>query len=284
MDLEAKKQMIEKHPKLSMVRQCELIELNRSVYYYKSRKCLSKQDYDVMNKIDEIFTEHPYYGTRRMAYILQTKDINIGRKGVRRYYQIMGIEAVYPKINLSRRNQAHKVYPYLLKDIEVVAPNQVYCADITYIRLRQGFVYLVAIMDWYSRYILSWRVSISLESSFCVEALNEAILRYGKPDVFNTDQGVQFTCEDFIETLKNNQIKISMDGKGRALDNIFIERFWRSLKQEKIYRLDLGTVREAKEAINQYINFYNKQRPHQSLDYKTPAMVQFATTSLKEVI
>lgn len=284
MALEDKKKMIEASHNLSIARQCELIELNRSVYYYKPIESLTEEDYKVMNRIDEIFTEHPYYGTRRMSYVLKSHGFSIGRKKVRTYYEIMGIEAIYPKMNLSRRNQAHKVYPYLLRELELTAPNQVYCADITYIRLKHGFVYLVAVMDWHSRYILSWRISISLESSFCVEALNEAILVYGKPEIFNTDQGVQFTCNDFIKTLEANQIKISMDGKGRALDNVFIERFWRSLKQEKIYRLDLETVREAKEAIKQYINFYNKERPHQSLGYDTPEKVHFAATTLEEVV
>lgn len=274
--------MIEDIQNLSIARQCELIELNRAAYYYKP-KSLEESDYKIMNRIDEIFTEHPYYGTRRMSNILQSEGFSTGRKLVRKYYQIMGIEAIYPKMNLSKRNQAHKVYPYLLNGLDITHPNQVYCADITYIRLKHGFVYLVAIMDWHSRYILSWRVSISLESEFCVNALEEAISLHGKPDIFNTDQGVQFTSKDFIKVLETNNIKISMDGKGRALDNVFIERFWHSLKQEKIYRLDLETVAETKEAIRQYINFYNKQRPHQSLGYKTPESVQFATT-LREVV
>lgn len=273
--------MISYVPNLSIARQCELIELNRAVYYYKP-KSLEESDYKIMKIIDEIFTEHPYYGTRRMAYILKKEGYDIGRKKVKKYYQIMGIEAVYPKMNLSRRNQAHKVYPYLLRDLEVTYPNQVYCADITYIRLRQGFVYLVAIMDWHSRYILSWRVSISLENEFCVNALSEALLIHGKPVIFNTDQGVQFTSKDFTKVLESEAIKISMDGKGRALYNVFIERFWRSIKQEKIYRLDLETVEEAKKAIREYINFYNKQRPHQSLDYKTPEEVHFMTLKEKK--
>lgn len=276
MDLEVKKQMIEYMPNLSISRQCELIELNRSSYYYRASEMLDESDHRIMRRIDEIFTEHPYYGTRRMSYVLKTEGLNISRKMVRKYYQILAIETVYPKVNLSRRNQAHKIYPYLLKDLKVTYPNQVYCADITYIRLKQGFVYLVAIMDWYSRYILSWRMSISLENNFCVEALNESILLYGKPDIFNTDQGVQFTSKDFIQLLDQEGIAISMDGKGRALDNVFIERFWRSLKQEKIYRFDLETVREAKMAVREYIYFYNNQRPHQSLDYKTPQVVHFA--------
>lgn len=276
MDLEVKKQMIEPMPNLSIARQCELIELNRSSYYYRIKSMLDENDYKIMRRIDEIFTEHPYYGARRMAHVLSTEGLSVSRKKVRKYYQLLAIEAVYPKINLSRRNQAHKVYPYLLHGLKVSYPNQVYCADITYIRLKCGFVYLVAVMDWYSRYILSWKVSISLENDFCVDALNEAILLYGKPNIFNTDQGVQFTSKNFIEILKLEEIAISMDGKGRALDNVFIERFWRSLKQEKIYRFDFETVREAKVAIREYIYFYNNQRPHQSLGYKTPQAVHFA--------
>jgi len=268
---------------LSIKRQCELIGLNRSAYYYKPIKQLNEADYKIMNRIDEIYTEHPYYGARRMAYVLKSEGIDIGRKKVGRYYQIMGIEAIYPKMNLSKRNQAHKIYPYLLRDLDVDHPNQVYSADITYIRLKHGFVYLVAIIDWYSRYILSWRVSISLECSFCVDALNEAILLYGKPEIFNTDQGVQFTSTDFIKVLVASNIQISMDGKGRALDNVFIERFWRSLKQEKIYRIDLETVKESKEEIGKYMDFYNKRRPHQSLDYSTPEKVHFATTSILQL-
>jgi putative transposase len=260
----------------TIARQCELLGLNRSSYYYRPKDSLGDSDYKVLGRIDEIFTEHPYYGTKRMSHVLKSEGLSVSRKMVRKYYQILGIETVYPKINLSRRNQAHKVYPYLLNNIEVTYPNQVYCADITYIRLKQGFVYLVAIMDWYSRYILSWRVSISLENDFCVEALNESILLYGKPEIFNTDQGVQFTSKDFTQILEQQDVAISMDGKGRALDNVFIERFWRSLKQEKIYRFDLETVREAKVAIREYIEFYNKQRPHQSLGYKTPQEVHFA--------
>lgn len=276
--MEARKKVIGSVSNLTIARQCELLGLNRSSYYYKPTNSLDDSDYKTLSRIDEIFTEHPYYGTRRMSHVLKSEGLSVSRKMVRKYYQILGIETVYPKINLSRRNQAHKVYPYLLNDIEVTYPNQVYCADITYVRLRQGFVYLVAIMDWYSRYILSWRVSISLENDFCVEALNESILLYGKPEIFNTDQGVQFTSKDFTQILEQQGVAISMDGKGRALDNVFIERFWRSLKQEKIYRFDLETVREAKAAIRDYIEFYNRQRPHQSLGYKTPEMVYFAET------
>ena len=276
--MEAKKGIIDAdRVELSVIRQCELIGLSRSSYYFK-RKELAIEDYNIMNKIDEVFTEHPYYGIRRMIEILKLSGFNLGRKKVRKYYQLMGLKAIYPKMNLSKRNQAHKVYPYLLKDYIISRTNQVYSSDITYIRLRQGFVYLVAVIDWYSRYILSWRVSISLEMDFCVEALNEALNKYGNPEIFNTDQGVQYTSKPFTEVLQQNKIAISMDGKGRALDNIFIERFWRSLKQEKIYRVELETVKDAKDAIDEYMDFYNNKRVHQSLGYKTPREVHFAKT------
>lgn len=262
------------HNKLTIIQQCKLLGISRSTYYYQPT-AISEQELKIMAIIDETYTMHPYYGMRRMAKYLQAQGFSVGRKAVRRYYQIMGLEAVYPKMNLSKRNQAHKIYPYLLKDLEVTYSNQVWCSDITYIRLQQGFVYLVAIMDWHSRYILSWRVSISLESTFCVEALEEAIEQYGIPKIFNTDQGVQFTSEQFICILKKYNIQISMDGKGRALDNVFIERFWRSLKQEKIYRIILTIVKEAKAAIKEYIDFYNHERMHQALGYRTPSLMYY---------
>lgn len=257
---------------LSIARQCDLLLINKSTYYYKP-KGLTRRDLEIMRTIDEIYTEHPYFGARRMSKHLVSFGIVIGRKAVSRYYGIMAIEAIYPKMNLSKRNQAHKVYPYLLKGVEVVKVNQVWSTDITYIRMAQGFVYLVAIIDWFSRYILSWKVSISLDSDFCIEALEEAIEQHGQPEIFNTDQGSQFTSKSFINELAKREIKISMDGKGRALDNVFIERFWRSLKQEKIYLIILNTVKEAKNAITDYITFYNNKRMHQSLEYLTPEQV-----------
>ncbi len=270
MGLEDKKKMISSYDKkLSIRQQCELLDLNRSSYYFKEQ-ALTLEDHKVMRHMDTIFTEHPYYGTRRMAYRLRKEGYTIGRKRIRKYYQLLGLEAIYPKKNLSKRNFAHKVYPYLLRDMEILHPNHVWSADITYIRLKEGFVYLVAIIDWYSRCVLSWRLSTTLESSFCMEALAEALSRYGKPAIFNTDQGVQFTSEGFISLLETQKISISMDGRGRALDNIFIERFWRSLKQEKIYRVVLETVKEARKSIEDYMAFYNTERPHQSLNYKTP--------------
>lgn len=278
MDLETRKNMIDNNCRnLSITKQCELLLLNKSTYYYKA-KGLTKRDLEIMKTIDEIYTEHPYFGARRMSKYLMQFGIVIARKAVDRYYGIMAIEAIYPKMNLSKRNQAHKIYPYLLKGVEITKVNQVWSADITYIRLTQGFVYLVAIIDWFSRYILSWRVSISLESDFCVDALEEAIEKHNQPEIFNTDQGSQFTSKNFINELTKHQIKISMDGKGRALDNVYIERFWRSLKQEKIYLIILNTVKEAKNAIMDYINFYNQKRIHQSLKYFTPEQVYLTKT------
>ena len=283
MDLTAKKRLIDvDHAQLSIKRQCELAGLNRASYYAKA-KGLKAHEHKVLNKMDKIFTQHPYYGTRRMMHALRAEGYNVGRKKVRRYYQILGIEAIYPKMNLSKRNQAHKVYPYLLKGLAITGPNQVWSMDITYIRLKHGFVYLCAIIDWHSRYVLSWRLSINLQNDFCVEALQEAISQYGVPMIFNTDQGVQFTSHDFIAALQMYHIAISMDGKGRALDNVFIERFWRSLKQEKIYLLDLTSVKDAKNAIKEYMHFYNHQRPHQSLAYQTPVSVHFAVVIKKTV-
>ncbi|WP_341794824.1 IS3 family transposase [Rickettsia endosymbiont of Rhinocyllus conicus] len=257
---------------LSIARQCTLLFINKSSYYYKPQG-LTQKDLKIMQVIDEIYTQHPYFGARRMSEHLVPFGITIGRKAVSRYYRIMAIEAIYPKMNLSKCNQAHKIYPYLLKGVEIIKVNQVWSTDITYIRMAQGFVYLVAIIDWFSRYIVSWKVSISLESDFCIDALEEAIIKYGQPEIFNTDQGSQFTSKDFTDKLIKREIKISMDGKGRALDNVFIERFWRSLKQEKIYLMVLNTVKEAKNAITDYINFYNRKRMHQSLEYLTPEQV-----------
>lgn len=259
---------------ISIAKQCDLLLINKSTYYYKQRG-LTERDLRIMKIIDEIYTEHPYFGARRMSKHLEPYGFTVGRKAISRYYRIMAIEAVYPKMNLSKRNQAHKIYPYLLRGVKITKVNQVWSTDITYIRMAQGFVYLVAVIDWFSRYILSWKVSISLDADFCIEALEDAIERHGQPEVFNTDQGSQFTSTNFIAVLKKRQIKISMDGKGRALDNVFIERFWRSLKQEKIYMIILNTVKEAKNAIVNYMEFYNKKRMHQALEYLTPEHVYF---------
>ena len=285
MDLAVKKDLIDiNHTQLSIQLQCELLGLNRSSYYARPTG-ITPDDQKILNRMDEIFTEYPYYGNRRMMHVLRAEGIMIGRKRVRRYYQILGIEAIYPKMNLSKRNQAHKVYPYLLRGLAITRVNQVWSMDITYIRLKQGFVYLCAVIDWHSRYVLSWRLSIALQSDFCIEALQEGISSYGLPEIFNTDQSVQFTSNNFISVLQEHGIGISMDGKGRDLDKVFIERFWRSLKQEKIYRLDLSSVKEAKDAISEYMEYYNNHRLHQSLGYETPKSVHFMQEKKKiEVI
>lgn len=243
--------------------------ISRSSIYYKA-KPISQEQLNVLKVIDEIYTVHPYFGTRRMRKELADYGINIGRAQIGSYYKKLGLEAIYPKANLSKRNHEHKVYPYLLRNMKINRINQVWSADITFIRLTHGFVYLAAIIDWYSRRILSWKLSTTITADFCVEALQEALAKYPAPEIFNTDQGSTFTAQVFIEVLVANRISISMDGRGRALDNVFIERFWRSIKQEKIYLLELTSVQNAKMAISEYMQFYNFRRKHQSLDYKTP--------------
>ncbi len=229
----------------------------------------------LINKVDEVYTDYPFFGARRMASYLQKDGYDIGRKKVRSIYEILGLEAVYPKPNLSRANEQNQKYPYLLRGVEIIRCDQVWSSDITYIRLCGGYVYLMVIMDWFSRYVLDWELSVSLESDFCIDALSR-LLRQKTCKIFNTDMGSQFTCRAFINLLLQNQIMVSMDGKGRCLDNVFVERLWRSLKYECIYLLSLSKVKEVWEEIKKYWHFYNNVRPHQSLGYKTPAEVYFA--------
>jgi putative transposase len=251
-----------------------LLEIARSSYYYNP-KGESEQNLRLMRLIDEEFTEHPFYGTRRMTAFLRHKGENVNRKRVRRLMRKMDLEAVYTKPRLSKSHPEHRIYPYLLKGLEINKPNQVWCTDITYIRLTHGFVYLVAIMDWYSRYVISWELSTSLEADFCVLALERA-LEKDKPEIFNSDQGSQFTSMAFTKVLKSNDIKISMDGRGRLFDNIFIERLWRSLKYEKVYLSEWKKVVEARNGIREYFNFYNYKRPHQGLKDKRPFEIHSA--------
>lgn len=227
-----------------------------------------------MNLIDQEHTKHPFYGSRRMAAWLCTEGHSINRKRVQRLMREMGIESIYPKKNLSKRNLNHKKFPYLLKGLEIKAPNDVWSTDITYIRLLNGFAYCVAIIDWFSRYVIAWRVSNTLDTTFCLEALEEA-LEVGKPNIFNTDQGVQFTSLNFINRLEKESIKISMDSRGRWADNIFVERLWRSLKYENIYISDYQSVKEARLGIGEYFKFYNNERLHQSLNYRCPKEIHF---------
>lgn len=222
-----------------------------------------------MHRIDEIFTESPFYGSRKILAGLKREDFIVGRERVQSLMRKMGLRAIYPKPNLSKKHPEHKIYPYLLANVNIVRPNQVWSTDITYIRLRPGFLYLVAIMDWYSRYVLSWRVSNSLDVSFCLEALEDA-LEQECPDIFNTDQGPQFTSQDFTGLLLSKKIKISMDGRGRVFDNIFTERLWRSVKYEEVYIKDYQDYGDVREGLGRYFPFYNNRRYHQALKYKTP--------------
>lgn len=223
----------------------------------------------LMQLIDEEYTRHPIYGARRMRSYLQNLGYAVNRKRIQRLYRLMGLEAVYPKPNLSRAVSEHKKFPYLLRGVQIDRRDQVWSTDITFIRLKYGFVYLMAIIDWFSRYVLDWELSISLEADFCIEALDR-VLNAGKCDIFNTDQGSQFTSERFTGLLLANDVKISMDGKGRALDNVFVERLWRSVKYESVYLSQWETVQEARTGLREYFKFYNHERPHQSLGYKTP--------------
>jgi putative transposase len=227
-----------------------------------------------MRVIDEEFTRHPFYGSRRMTASLQRQGEVVNRKRVQRLMRVMGLEAVYPKPNVSQAHPEHRVYPYRLRNVPIVRPNQVWSTDITYIRLLYGFVYLVAILDWFSRYVLSWEISTSLDTEFCLTALERA-LQQGKPDIFNSDQGSQFTSLAFTRMLEAAGITISMDGRGRVFDNIFVERLWRSVKYEAVYINDWQEVHEAREGLGEYLGFYNDERPHQGLQYVTPAEVYF---------
>jgi putative transposase len=255
--------------------QCELLKLNRSTWYHQFHKRpeITKKDKKLMDKIDEIYTKRPYYGTRRIKKELKKKGYKINRKRVQRLMRVMGIEAIYPKPKTSESNEQHKKYPYLLRNISIVRPNQVWTTDITYIRIQNDWLYLTAIMDWYSRCILSWRLSDRMTTEFCVEALEEAL---GKniPEMHNSDQGSQFTSEEYISVLESHpEISISMDGRGRAFDNIFIERLWRTIKYEEVYLKDYCSPREARESLSKYIEFYNNERFHSSLNDLTPKEV-----------
>lgn len=226
-----------------------------------------------MRRLDEVYTKWPFYGSRRMAAHLSTPDHEVNRKRIQRLMRLMGIEAVYAKPRTSKPAPEHKVYPYLLRGLGIARPNQVWCTDITYIRLLRGYAYLVAVMDWYSRYVLTWRLSNSLETSFCLEALQEALERFGRPEIFNSDQGSQFTSEDFTGCLKDAGVAISMDGRGRVYDNIFVERLWRSVKYEEVYLHDYESMPRAWRGLDAYFRFYDDERLHQSLGYVTPASV-----------
>ena len=255
--------------KLSLRRQCELLQVNRSTIYYKARGA-DIDDISLLNEIRDVWERYPFYGYRRITKELQGNGYNVNHKRVQRLMAEGGIQAIYPGPNTSRRNKLHAVHPYLLRGVAIIRPNQAWMVDITYLRLDTGFVYLVALIDVYSRYIVSWKISTTLETEFCLEAL-KAGLTVGMPEIINSDQGCQFTSDDWVKFLKENDIKISMTGKGRCLDNVYIERFWRNVKREEFYLNEYLTIKDLKKAIGIYMEFYNHRRRHQSLGYKMPA-------------
>jgi putative transposase len=255
-------------PQLSVARQCELLGLARSSYYYEPA-VESEENLALMRRIDEQYLKTPFYGSRRMAVELSTLAAPVNRKRVQRLMQTMGIEALYPRRRTSQPSAEHAVYPYLLRGLTIDRANQVWCADITYLPMRRGFLYLTGVMDWHSRFVLAWRVSNTLDAAFCVAALEEALER-GRPEIFNTDQGSQFTSQAFTSVLLEARVAISMDGRGRALDNVFIERLWRTVKYEEVYLKDYATVADVMEGLTAYFGFYDYERKHQALGYRTP--------------
>lgn len=269
------------HPKLSVKRQCELIGLSRSSYYRKESS-ESEENLKLMRLIDEEYTRHPFYGTRKIRDYLRRQGYKVNRKRVQRLMRLMGLSSIAPRKRTTTICKDHKIYPYLLRDLNIDHCDHVWCSDITYIRLKQGFVYLTVVMDWYSRYVLSWEISITMDESFCVSALERALRIHGSPEIFNTDQGSQYTGNAFTGVLKNHGIRISMDGKGRATDNIMVERLWRTVKYEDIYIKDYETVEHLIRGLKEYFSFYNNERPHQSLGSKTPFEVYFKDRKLKK--
>jgi len=259
------------HPELSVRRQCELLGLNRSTYYYEPTGA-TPEDLRLMRLIDETYTACPFYGSRRITEALTRRGEEVNRKRVQRLMRIMGLEAIDPKPRLSAAGRGHKIYPYLLRGVTIERPDQVWSADITYVPLPTGFMYLAAVIDWFSRYVLAWKLSNTLDGSFCLEMLEEA-LAGGRPEIFNTDQGVQFTAAAFTGRLESAGVAVSMDGRGRALDNVFVERLWRSVKYEDIYIRGYEAVRELYQGLVRYFRFYNQERFHQSLGYETPAEI-----------
>ena len=265
--------MVSSEEELSISCQCELLDIPRSSFYYIPEP-VSDEELALMKLIDQCYLELPYYGTRRIKdWLYDEHGLVVNRKRIQRLRRLLAIETLYPKRNLSLANQKHKVYPYLLRGLDINRPNQVWSTDITYLPMAKGFIYLIAVMDWYSRKVLSWRVSTSMDTSFCVDALEEAIEVYGRPEIFNTDQGSQFTSEDFTGVLKANDIAISMDGKGRWVDNVFVERLWRSVKYEEVYLNAYDSVAEAKRRLGAYFERFNTKRRHQGINGMTPDML-----------
>ena len=261
--------MINRHHPLPLTQQSRLLRLSRSSLYYEPRPT-PERDLRLMRKIDKLHTARPFAGSRMLRDMLRLDGEKVGRRHVSTLMKKMGIEALYRKPNTSKRHPGHKIYPYLLRGLDINRPNQVWATDITYLPVAKGFAYLTVILDWYSRKVLSWRVSNTMDNSFCLDALEEAIARYGTPEIFNTDQGSQFTSNAFTGKLKEYNVRISMDGKGSWRDNVFVERLWRSVKYEEVYLKAYETVTEARRSIGSYLNFYNRERPHSSLDGITP--------------
>jgi len=259
------------HPQLSVRRQCELLGLNRSSLYYEPAP-ETADNLRLMRRLDEQYTARPYYGSRRMRVWLNQHGEAVNRKRVQRLMRVMGLEAIYPKPRLSVAGQGQRIYPYVLRHVSIERPDQVWSTDITYVPLATGFMYLAAVIDWYSRYVLAWRLSNTLDGSFCLDMLEEA-LSQGQPEIFNTDQGVQFTAPAWTGRLESAGVAVSMDGRGRCLDNVFVERLWRSVKYEDVYLKGYGTVPELERGWGEYFPFYNEERPHQGLDYRTPRQV-----------
>jgi len=278
---EIKREMIERNIELPISEQCRILEFPRCQVY---KKCngYSAQTLEIMRLIDLIYTDSPTMGSRGLSKeITLTYGIHVGRTKIRRLMREMGIRAIYPQKQLTLANKEHKIYPYLLRNLPIERVNQVWSTDITYIHMGQGFVYLAAVIDWYSRKVLSWKLSTTMDLTLCTEVLNEALEKYGNPEIFNTDQGSQYTSNLHTSILKDHGIRISMDGKGRALDNIFVERLWRTVKQEEVYLKEYQTVREAKESLGKYFGKYNTRRRHQSLDYNYPDDIYFERVKLK---
>jgi len=272
--------MIDSKSRLSIVRQCELLDVCRASHYYKPLPKVG-EDSDLRRRIDELFTERPFLGTRGMMKALRREGIWCNRKRVQRLMRAMGLESVAPKPNTSMPRKDHEVFPYLLRGLNIDGPNQVWATDITYIPMRRGHLYLVAVLDWWSRKVLSWRLSNSLDSRFCIEALEEALRVFGQPMIFNTDQGAQFTSSAFLSVLKENEIRISMDGKGRAIDNVFVERLWRTVKYEHVYLHPHDDGHEVEKGLETYFGYYNAERSHTSLNDLTPDETYYGVATMK---
>jgi putative transposase len=268
--MKVRRTLVEPNIPPSMRRQCELLGVNRSSLYYEPVEP-DAEELELMRRMDELHLQHPFFGSRMMTQTLKAKGLMVNRKRIQRLMRLMDLESLAPKPNTSTPAPEHPKYPYLLRHLDVSRVNQVWAADITYIPMARGFAYLVAIIDWLSRRVLAWRLSNTLETTFCIDALQEALCSYERPDIFNTDQGSQFTSKDFTDILLDQGVKISMDGKGRCLDNIFVERLWRSLKYEEVYLHAYATMKEARDGIARYFVFFNDDRPHQALGYQTPA-------------